>query len=215
MLDRLRLLERRDIDGLIILDVSATPAKRSPRFEELRSYCDNLFCPITVGGGIRSVATAKRILAEGADAVAIGTAAIETPDLINELSQKFGSQSVSVSIDVKDGVVFSRCGTHSTGKNPRDWAAEVEQRGAGEILLTDIERDGTMEGYNLDLISGVSSAVSIPVVGAGGAGTYAHFEQALGAGAHAVACGAMFQFREETPKGAARFLASRGIATRV
>lgn len=213
--DRLRLLEKRDIDELILLDVAATPNNRSPRYEELSRLCDNLFCPVTIGGGVRSIADFSRLFKSGADKVAINTAAIENPGLIDEASRKFGAQAVSVSIDVKDGVVFSRCGTHSTGKNPRDWAAEVEQRGAGEILLTDIERDGMMDGYNLELIHSVASAVSIPVIAAGGAGTYPHLEAAFRAGAHAVASGAMFQFREETPKGAARFLASRGIAARV
>jgi cyclase len=209
------LLEKRDIDELILLDVSATPGKRAPRFEELSDLCSNLFCPVTIGGGVRSLPDFARLFKCGADKVAIGTAAHETPGLIDEASRKFGAQAVVVAIDVKHGTVHTHCGSVDTGRDPVEWAVQCEARGAGEILLTDIERDGMMEGYNLGLIESISSAVSVPVIAAGGAGTFAHFDEGIRAGAHAVASGAMFQFREETPKGASRFLASRGIAARV
>jgi cyclase len=208
-------LERRDIDELILLDISATPNNRSPRYEEISRLAESLFCPLTIGGGVRSVADFARLFKSGADKVAIGTAALERPDLINEASRKFGAQAVVVSIDVKHGIVWSRCGTQDMGNSPAEWADECEQRGAGEILLTSIERDGTMEGYDLDLIRSVSDAVSIPVVAAGGCGNYEHMLQAFKAGAHAVATGAMLQFTENTPKEAARYLAEHGIATRI
>lgn len=213
--DRMRLLERRDIDELILLDVSATPNNRSPRFEELSRLCENLFCPVTIGGGVRSVADFARLFKSGADKVAIGTAVLERPELINEASRKFGAQAVVVAIDVKHGTVRARCGNVDTGRDPVEWALQCEERGAGELLLTDCDLDGTMAGYNLDLLTRVSQAVSIPVVAAGGCGTYEHMLQAFRAGAHAVATGAMIQFTENTPKGAARYLQENGIATRI
>jgi len=201
MADRIRLLERRDIDELIILDVS----ERAPRYDELQRLCDPLFCPVTVGGGVRDIAAIRRLLAGGADKVALNSAARATPELINAASAKFGSQSIVVSIDVPTG----------GGREAISWAAECERRGAGEILLTSTDRDGMMEGYDLELIKSVSSAVSIPVIAAGGCGSYSDMLSAFGAGAHAVGVGAAFQFRELTPKGAARHLSERGIATRI
>ena len=217
MADRLRVVERRDIDELILLDISATPNNRAPRFEDIRAYCDNLFCPVTVGGGIRSVADAQRIIAGGADKVAVNTAAIERPELINELARKFGSQAVVVAIDVRSGTrVYSHCGTQSTELSAIDWAKEVEERGAGEILLTSIDRDGMLTGYDCELIRRVSDAVGIPVIAAGGCGDYAHIAEVLyGTKAHAVAVGAAFQFMEMTPKGASRYLHDQGFQVRL
>jgi cyclase len=214
MRDRVQLLERREVDELIILDIAATPNNRGPRFEEVKSLCENLFMPVTVGGGVKNVSDIKRLLASGADKVSINTAALERPGLINEAAEKFGRQAVVISIDVAVGAVVARCGTHITGHSPADWARDCEQRGAGEILLTSIDRDGTFEGYDLDLIREVSGAVNIPVIACGGCGSYEHAEQAIRAGAHAVAVGAMFQFTENTPRGAARYLNEHGIPAR-
>lgn len=197
--DRVRLLERRDIDELIILDVS----ERAPRFDAVSALCDPLFCPVTVGGGIKSCADIRRLLAGGADKVSINGAAMARPSFISEAAAKYGSQAVVVSIDVRPS------------DKPIEWAIECEQRGAGEILLTSMGRDGMMEGYDLDLIRSVSNAVSIPVVAAGGCGSYDDMVAAFGAGAHAVAVGAAFQFREITPKGAARYLTDHGIPARI
>ena len=202
MADRIRLLERRDIDELIILDVS----ERAPRYDELSRLCDPLFCPVTVGGGVRDVAGIRRLLAGGADKVAINSAARAAPELITNASAKFGSQSIVISIDAGPG------GMAADAAAP--WAVECERRGAGEILLTSMDHDGMMDGYDLDLIRSVSSAVSIPVIAAGGCGSYDDMVAAMQAGAHAVASGAAFQFKEITPKGAARYLAAHGIATR-
>jgi cyclase len=212
MADRLRLLERRDIDELIILDISATPNNRPPRFDEIKELLSNVFCPITVGGGVRSLGDIRRLLSVGADKVALGTAA--TPKLIEEASQRFGAQAVVISIDVKK-TVNTHCGRIDTLRDPVEWAKECEARGAGEILLTSIERDGTMTGYDLDLISAVSNALTIPVIACGGCGSYNDMTLAMKAGAHAVAAGAMFQFRELTPKGASRYLNDHGIPARV
>lgn len=215
MRDRIQLLEKRDVDELIILDVTATPNNRPPRFAEVAELTGNLFCPLTVGGGVRNLADIGRLLKSGADKVAIGTAALLRPEFITEASGKYGAQAVVIAIDVRGGIVRSYCGEENTGRKPDEWAAEAERRGAGEILLTDITRDGRQVGYNLDLIRSVANAVSIPVIAAGGCGSYEHMVEAMKAGAHAVASGAMFQFRETTPKDASRHLAEHGIATRV
>ena len=214
MLDRVRLLERRDIDELIVLDIAATPNKRGPRFEEVAQLCENLFMPMTVGGGVRNVSDVARLLRSGADKVAINTMAIEAPATINDASRKFGSQAVVSSIDHRRGDVV-KGGREPTGLEVTEWAVELEDRGAGEILLTSVDRDGTMAGYDLDLIEQVTSRVSIPVIACGGCGSYEHMSQALNAGAHAVAAGAMFQFRETTPKGAARYLQGQGFQCRI
>lgn len=215
MMDRIRLLERREIDELIILDIAATPNNRSPRFEEVTRLCENLFMPVTVGGGIRNISDVGRLLAGGADKVAISTAAIERPQLIDEAAQKFGNQAVVIAVDTKGSRVFSRCGRSEFAATPVQWAKEVESRGAGEIILTAIDRDGMMNGYDIDLISEVSGAVDIPVIAAGGAGSYEHMVEAMKAGAHAVAVGAAFQFREMTPKGAAVHLTEHGFPARL
>lgn len=213
--DRLRLLERRDIDELVLLDIQATRRAQRPRFEEIKTYCSGIFCPIAIGGGVSSIDDFRSLLANGADKVVAGTAPHENPELIDSAAHKFGSQAVVISIDVKAGSVWSHSGTINTGRDPVAWAKECEARGAGELLLTDIERDGTMSGYNLELVRTVSNSVSIPVVACGGCGSYEDMEAAMKAGAHAVAAGAMFQFREQTPKGAARFLNEHGIPARV
>jgi cyclase len=201
--DRIRLLERRDIDELIILDVSG----HAPRFEQVKQLCEPLFCPITIGGGIKSIADIRRLLADGADKVAICSEAIERPAFITEAAEKFGSQAITVHIvhqAADDG-----------GSRTAVSVKAAEASGAGEILLTSRSRDGTLEGYDLSLIREVAASVNIPVIASGGCGTYQHMQEALDAGAHAVAAGAMFQFREATPKGASRFLDSKGYSTRV
>lgn len=212
--DRLRVVERRDVDEVIILDVAATPNNRGPRFDEVARLCENLFCPVTIGGGVRNVNDIARLLRSGADKVAIGTMAVRDPEFIRHSSKKFGSQAIVVAIDVRVGSVRTCCGAVDTGHEPRSVAARAQDQGAGEILLTSIDRDGTLDGYDLDLIREVSSAVSIPVIAAGGCGSYEHMEQAIAAGAHAVASGAFFQFCDATPKGAARHLKANGIQTR-
>jgi cyclase len=212
--DRLRVIERRDVDELIILDVAATPENRGPRFDEISRFCENLFCPVTVGGGVRNVNDIARLLRSGADKVAVNTVAIERPELVSEAAQRFGSQAIVASIDVRGGLVASCCGSVDTDRPPVAWAHELEHRGAGEILLTSVDRDGTLSGYDLDLIEEIAGAVSIPVIACGGCGSYEHMHQALSAGAHAVAAGAMFQFTETTPKGASRHLKAEGFHTR-
>jgi cyclase len=209
------MMDRRDVDELIILDIAATPDGRGPRFAEVKHLCENLFMPVTVGGGVRTCEDIRSLLRAGADKVAINTMAVEHPSYVALAAKDFGSQAITVSIDILAGRVVSGCGRKSTGRKPAEWAEEVASHGAGEILLTSVDRDGTMQGYDLELIQSVSQAVDIPVIAAGGCGTYRHMQEAFEAGAHAVASGAMFQFCEATPKGAARYLNEHEIPVRL
>ena len=209
-------MERREVDELIILDISATPNNRGPRFEEVKDLTENLFMPITVGGGVKNVSDIRRLLANGADKVAINTMALERPEIVDEAARRFGSQAVVVSIDVRSGRVVTACGRRDTGRDPVDWATDVEDRGAGEILLNSIDRDGMMDGYDIDLIREVSDAVDIPVIACGGCGSYEHIAAVLKeTKAHAVGVGAAFQFMDLTPKGASRYLHEQGFQTRL
>ena len=205
MKDRLRVIERRDVDELIILDIAATPNNRGPRFDEIREFCDNLFCPVTIGGGVRTLDDIRQLLLCGADKVSIKTEAFRNPDFVKQASDKFGAQAIVVSVDVRSG----------EEDEARNSARFYEGLGAGEILLNSIDRDGTMAGYDLGLIEAVSSAVSIPVIACGGAGSYEDFEKAINAGAHAAAAGALFQFCDATPKGACRYLHEKGFSVRL
>jgi len=214
-LQAMRVHGRRGVDELVLLDVTATLENREPDYALVAKITDELFAPLTVGGGVRKIEHFRELLNAGADKISISTAAIETPELIDQAAGKFGNQAVVVSIDVKDNLVTSRCGRLITERDPVRWAKECVDRGAGEILLNNVNRDGTMVGYDLDLIWRVSEAVSVPVVASGGAGTYEHLYQGIQAGASAVAAGAMYQFSDATPKGASQYLANKGIEVRL
>lgn len=210
-----RIYQAREVDELVLLDVMATREGREPDWELVRDLAEECFFPMAIGGGIRSVEHFVKALRHGADKVVINTAALECPELITDAAKKVGGQSVVVSIDARHGRVFSHSGTKDQRRDAVSWAKEVEDCGAGEIIINSIERDGMLEGYDLDLIRGVSAAVSIPVVACGGAGEPEHFLQAFRAGAHAVAAGAIWQFCDETPKGVARYLRDNGINARM
>jgi len=210
-----RVYNMRDVDELILLDIAATPAMRGPDIATVRELCGECFMPVTVGGGVTQPEHFRDLLLAGADKIAINTAAVETPLLIEKASRAFGAQAVVVSIDVKGGEVVTHCGRVPTGLDPAEFAADCERLGAGEILITAIDRDGTMQGYDVDLIRRVSRAVSIPVVASGGCGNAQHMAEALRAGAHAVAAASIFHFTEQTPKGLKRDLAQNGIAVRL
>lgn len=220
VMQAVRVYNLREVDELVFLDVSATGADRSPDVSLIEQVAEACFMPLTVGGGIRSLEDVRRLLKAGADKVAVNTAAVELPRLVTEVAERFGSQCVVVSIDFKRHAggapeVFTRSGTKATGLDPVSFAREVESRGAGEILLTSIERDGTMSGYDLELTRRVSDSVSIPVIAAGGCGSYEDMARAvLEGGAAAVAAGACWQFTEMTPLEARRHLRGRGIAVR-
>ena len=210
----------REVDELILVDISATPEGRSPDYESIYEFSAECFVPLTVGGGVRTIEDIRNLLRAGADKVCINTAAYEQPELIRDAATRFGSQCVVISIDarkVRDGFYecFSRCGTRGTGKEAGAWAREVETLGAGEILITSVERDGTMQGYDLDLIKRITENVSIPVIASGGAGTYEDMLQAITIGkSAAVAAASIFQFTQQTPLGAKQFLAHKGIPVR-
>ena len=215
-LPQVRVYETRQVDELILLDIAATPEGRGPDLDTIAAVAEECYMPLTVGGGVRDLDTIRELLRVGADKVAIGTAALMRPDFIKEAARKFGSQCVTVAIDVRCGIVTTHCGEYNhLGWTPAIWAKYADVLGAGEILLTSIDRDGTMEGYDLDLIRSVSAAVNIPVIASGGARDYADFAAAIDAGAHAVAASALFQFTEATPLGAKKHLAEQGIPVRL
>lgn len=208
-----RIHQQRGVDELVILDVAAQDGPDIAFVKELTEGC---FMPLTVGGGVRTLDHIRDLLASGADKVVIGTAAYRTPRLIEEASRKFGAQAITVAIDVdQHGSVHVESGKYPTQQWSVEYAKRMERLGAGEILLTSIPRDGTMEGYDLDLIQRVSHAVNIPVIAAGGCSGYRDMADAITAGAHAVAAGALFLFEDSTPQGAAKYLHQHGFNTRL
>ena len=166
-------------DELVFLDVKATLEERRSLVELVRRVAERLAIPFTVGGGVRSVEDAASLLEAGADKVSVNSAALARPALITELAERLGSQAVVVAIDAAGGEVYSHAGTRATGRRAVDWAREAQERGAGEILLTSIDADGTREGYDLPLTGAVASAVTIPVIASGGAGNARHVAEAL------------------------------------
>jgi cyclase len=218
-LQAIKVYNRRGVDELAFLDVEASTQGRPPDFRLIDELADECFMPLTVGGGVRSISDVRDLLAVGADKVAINTAALENERLISEAASRFGVQCVVVAIDVKregpDWRVVSHCGRRATDWEPSAWAARCEQLGAGEILLQSIDRDGTMEGYDLPIIGRVCQAVGAPVIASGGAGSYEHLAQAVAAGASAVAAASIFHFTEMTPREAKLHLQSQGVPVRV
>jgi cyclase len=166
-------------DELVFLDVKATLEERPALLALVGRVAEQLAIPFTVGGGVRSVSDGASLLRAGADKIAVNTAALARPTLISELAELLGSQAVVVAIDAADGEVRARAGTEPTGRSPVDWAVEAEERGAGEILLTSMNADGTRDGYDLELTAAVAGAVSVPVIASGGAGGAQHVADAL------------------------------------
>jgi cyclase len=166
-------------DELVFLDVKATLEERASLVDLVRRVAERLAIPFTVGGGVRTVEDAAALLDAGADKVSVNSAALARPALIRELAERLGSQAVVVAIDAGGGEVYSHAGTRPAGRLAAEWAGEAEERGAGELLLTSIEADGTREGYDLELTRAVADAVSVPVIASGGAGTARHVAEAL------------------------------------
>jgi cyclase len=166
-------------DELVFLDVTATIEDKRALVELVARVADRLAIPFTVGGGVRSAADGEALLRAGADKVSVNSAALARPELITELAALLGSQAVVVAIDAAGGEVYTRAGTEATGRSAVAWACEAEARGAGEILLTSIDADGTREGYDLELTRAVAEAVSVPVIASGGAGEARHVAEAL------------------------------------
>ncbi|PYO81498.1 MAG: imidazole glycerol phosphate synthase subunit HisF [Gemmatimonadetes bacterium] len=205
-------------DELVFLDIAASHEERGTLIELVSRVADRLFVPFTVGGGIRSVADAQQVLRAGADKVAVNTAAVRDPALVTRLADAFGRQCVVAALDVKRNAgrleVVVRGGREPTGLAAVDWAVQLERLGAGEILLTSMDTDGTRRGYDLPLTRAVAQAVPIPVIASGGAGTLEHLAQALDAGAHGVLAATLFHFRGTTVPEARAYLRGRGYAVR-
>lgn len=200
-----RIHAMRGVDEIMLLDVTATKEGREPDYEMVKRLSRDNFSPLTVGGGVKTKEHVRELLRAGADKVCIKSGYLWNPWLINELSDKFGSQCITVAID-------------ACYANPSNFAMAAKTwagRGAGEILLQFIERDGTMQGYDLDLIKRVSDAVNIPVIASGGCSGYEDAYEAIKAGASAVAVGALFIFTDCTPKGMAEYLHEKGIEVRL
>ena len=209
-------------DELIFLDITASHEGRGSMLDVIRRTAESIFIPFTVGGGVRSVDDFIAILGAGADKVGVNTAALNDPQLIARAADRFGSQCVVVAVDARrvEGAgsagweVYTHGGRRPTGVDAIEWAREAERLGAGEILLTSMDTDGTRAGYDLDLLREVSSTVSIPVIASGGAGKLEHLDQALSSGAHAVLAASVFHFGEITVPEARAYLASRGHGVR-
>jgi cyclase len=234
--------DREGADELVFLDITATYEKRETIAKLARSTADEVFVPFTIGGGIRSVADAQVVLDAGADKVSVNSAALQRPELVGELAEVFGAQCVVLAVDARarlasgggDGPraqahnggggdsqeqasaweAYLAGGRTATGRDVVEWVREAVERGAGEILLTSMDRDGTSDGYDLALTSAVSEAVSVPVIASGGAGELEHLAEALRAGADAVLCASIFHYGRHTVAEAKAHLAAAGIPVR-
>ena len=220
VLPAVKVYNTREVDELILLDISATAEEREPDYESVADIAAECFVPLTVGGGVKNIDEMRRLLRAGADKIAVNSEAYDNPDLIRDGAKRYGSQCIVASIDARKSnggyyECYSRCGTHPTGKELGAWAHELETLGAGEILITSVDRDGTMKGYDLEMIQTVTSHVSIPVIASGGAGNYQHLLDAIKtAQASAVAAASIFHFTEQTPLEAKKYLAERGVFVR-
>ena len=208
-------------DEIVFLDITASSDARNIMLDVVARTAEQVFIPLTVGGGIRTIDDFRRILSAGADKISVNSAALNRPELINEAAEKFGNQCVVVAIDAKrrdaGGFdVYLNGGRVNTGRDAVEWAVEAEKRGAGEILLTSMDCDGTKAGYDIGLTRAVSDAVSIPVIASGGAGKMEHFAQALTeGGAEAALAASLFHYREMEILDLKHYLADRGIPVRI
>jgi len=219
--EQARFYDAQGADELVFLDITASSDNRETMLDVVRRTAEEVFIPFTIGGGIRSVDDIRRLLQHGADKVSLNTAAVKKPALVSDGAESFGSQCIVVAIDAKrrpDGSsweVFTNGGRTQTGLDVVAWAKEVEQLGAGELLVTSMDRDGTKDGYDVELLAKISASVNIPVIASGGAGTLEHLAEALTIGkADAVLAASIFHFQEYTIAQAKAFLHSRGINVR-
>jgi len=224
--EQARIYDAEGADELVFLDITASHERREIVADMVRRVADEISIPFTVGGGLRDVEDIRQILLAGADKVSINTAAVLRPELITEGARRFGSQCIVVAIDARRVAgsgeerpvaweVYIHGGRTPTGRDAVAWAREAEERGAGEILLTSMDRDGTQDGYDLELTRAVASAVSIPVIASGGAGRPEHFYQALTEGmASAALAASLFHYRQLTIAGIKEYLAARGVPVR-
>lgn len=218
VLPAIKVYDARDVDELILLDITASLDDRAPDHESVADFADECSVPLTIGGGIRTVSQIAALLRAGADKIALNTALYEMPGLVDQAARRFGSQCVVASIDARrtgDGraVCMSRSGGFDTGRDPLEVAREAVDRGAGEILLTSVDRDGTMAGYDVELVERVT-VVPVPVIASGGAGRFEHMVDAVRVGASAVAAASMFHFTQHTPAEAKAALRAAGVPVR-
>ena len=217
-----RAYDKAGADEVVFLDITASSDQRDTVVDMVRKVAANVFLPFTVGGGIRTVDDFKMLLREGADKISINSSAINTPDLINAAADKFGSQCVVVAIDAKkrpDGSgwnIYKNGGRIDMGIDAVAWAREAAKRGAGEILLTSMDCDGTKAGYDIELTRQIAQAVDIPVIASGGAGTMEHFYEALSSGmADAALAASLFHYKELEIKEVKRYLHNKGVSVRL
>jgi cyclase len=207
--------EQQGADEICFLDITASSDGRAILIDLVRRTAEQVFMPLTVGGGVRSVEDVRELLSAGADKVSINTAAILNPDLIKAASQSYGSSTIVVAIDSKENEVYSHGGRKATGINVVTWAKKMEEMGAGEILLTSIDRDGTNIGYDIKLTRAVTDAVHIPVIASGGAGKLEHLVEVINeGGASAVLAASIFHYKTYTILQAKDYLAQNGIPVR-
>ena len=220
--EQARFYDQSGADEVVFLDISATHQGRATLYDTIRRAADQVFIPLTVGGGVRAVEDVRALLDAGADKVAINSAALADPDLLTRAADAFGSQCVVLAIDAKrtgetasGWEVFTHGGRRATGRDAVAWAAEGVRLGAGELLVTSMDRDGTRDGYDLALLRALDDAVDVPVIASGGAGTLDHLRDGLTEGrADAVLAASMFHFREVTVAQAKEHLLAAGVAIR-
>lgn len=215
-----RVYDAQGADELLFLDITASTEARDTLYDIVAQTAEQCFMPLTVGGGVRTLVDIRRLLQAGADKVSINTAAVENPDFIREGAEHFGRQCIVVSIDARrlDGVrygVFTHRATRGTGLQPVEWARRMADYGAGEILITAVDRDGTMSGYDLELVRAVADAVNVPVIASGGCGTLEHLVEAIRDGhASAVSAASIFHFTDQSVIKAKAFMKVAGLDVR-
>jgi len=215
-----KVYDAQGVDELIFLDITATQEERRTLFDVIQAVTEESFMPFTAGGGLRTVEDIRELLNAGADKITLNTEAVRRPEFITQAAELFGNQCIVVSIDArqvgyKKYEVFINRGRDATGLHPADWARQAVEHGAGEILITAIDRDGTLQGYDLELVRMVAEAVSVPVIASGGAGNPEHLIQGIKEGkAHAVAAASMFHFTDQSPIKARASMKRAGLNVR-
>ena len=207
------------VDELLFLDIDATPQGRPASGAVIERVSEEVFMPFTVGGGIRTLDQIASLLASGADKVCINTSAIENPAFVTQAASRFGDQCIVVGIDYKrieggQNRVISHCGHTQTDMDPVDWALRMQDAHAGEIMLCSVERDGTMDGYDVELIAKISQCLEVPLIASSGAGTLQHCQEALDAGASAITISSMFLFSDHSPIKVRTYLSTNGVSVR-
>jgi len=211
-----KVYDAQGADELLFLDITATAENRRTLFDAVSRTADECFMPLTVGGGVRTLDDVRALLLAGADKVSINTQAVLGPELVSEAAERFGSQAVVVSIDVKSGVVWTHGGHQPTALRPADWARRVADLGAGEIMVTSIDREGTRSGYDLDLVRAVADAVPVPVIASGGVGRLDDLVDGIREGhASAVAAASIFHFTDQSVIKARAYMRQAGLEMRI